>query len=275
MRRVPCGVLVVATLASAVLAGSKRAAEPPAAPWGRGADADTERFLLEARIVDVRELGTGVTRPKKVRLEQGERSAFAVWKGVDEESTSPSSTRTRRDDMFFSDRWEHEVAAYRLDRLLGQGLVPPTVAREVEGRVGSLQAWVDDAFTERQRVEEGRTLTDPDAFGAASLRMRAFDALIYNVDRTQENVLITEPRSRLWLIDHSRAFRLTSRLPTLGGRGALTVPQEVRAALRALDVEALRAALRGLLSERQVAGLLARRERLLALGPERGAAGPG
>jgi hypothetical protein len=265
VRRISWLVALAVVLGGSALAAD-RVALRASGPWAPGADGEAERFLLEARIVAVKDLGTGVTHPKKITLTRGERTAFGVWKSVDEESTSPSATRTRRDDLFFRDRWQHEVAAYRLDRLLGQGLVPPTVARELEGHPGSLQQWVDDSFTERQRVERGVTLSDAASFGVASSRMHAFDALIYNVDRTQENVLITEPHSRLWLIDHSRAFRLTPRLPALGSRGPLVVPPETLAALRALDVDATRAALRGLLTERQIAGLLARRERLLALG---------
>ncbi len=265
MRRISWLVALAVALGGSAVAAD-RVVPRTEGPWATGADGEDERFLLEARIVAVKDLGTGVTHPKKITLTRGERTAFGVWKSVDVESTSPSSTRTRRDDLFFRDRWQHEVAAYRLDRLLGQGLVPPTVARELEGHAGSLQQWVDDAFTERQRVERGVALSDAASFGVASTRMHAFDALIYNVDRTQENVLITEPHSRLWLIDHSRAFRLTPRLPALGSHGPLVVPPETLAALRALDVDATRAALRGLLTERQIAGLLARRERLLALG---------
>jgi len=268
MRRISCGWVLALVLGSAAVGAASHESPPPVGSWGHGVDAEAERLLLEGRITEIRDLGTGVTRPKKLTLVLGERTTHGVWKGVDEESTSSSSTRTRRDDLYFRDRWQHEVAAYRLDRLLGQSFVPPTVARELEGHPGSLQQWVDDAFTERQRVEQGRTLTDAAAFGTASLRMRAFDALIYNVDRTQENLLITEPGSRLWLIDHSRAFRLTRRLPALGGGGSLVVPPELLAALRALDVEATRSALRGLLTEQQVTGVLARRERLLALAPE-------
>ena len=259
------GWLVLALALCPALSAGAREAPRASGPWAKGADGEAERFLLEARIVAVKDLGTGVTHPKKLTLTLGDRTAYGVWKSVEEESTSPSATRTRRDDLFFRDRWQHEVAAYRLDRLLGQNLVPPTVERELEGQVGSLQQWVDDAFTERQRVERGVALTDADAFGAASRRMHAFDALIYNVDRTQENVLITEPHSRLWLIDHSRAFRLTPRLPALGSHGPMVVPPETLAALRNLDVEATRAALRGFLTERQIAGLLARRDRQLAL----------
>ena len=36
--------------------------------------------------------------------------------------------------------------------------------------------------------------------------MNVFDALIYNTDRNRGNILIT-PDWRLWMIDHTRAFR--------------------------------------------------------------------
>jgi hypothetical protein len=262
VKRIGSLLVVALSLCPAVLAGG-RVAPRTEGPWAQGADGEAERFLLEAKIVAVKDLGTGVTHPKKITLTLGDRTAYGVWKSVEEESTSPSATRTRQDDLFFRDRWEHEVAAYRLDRLLGQNLVPPTVARELDGKPGSLQQWVEDAFTERQRVERGIGLTDAEGYFATVERMRAFDALIYNVDRTQENVLITEPHSRLWMIDHSRAFRLTPRLPALGSRGPLVVPPDMLERLRALDVEATRAALRGLLTARQIAGMLARRERIL------------
>ena len=47
------------------------------------------------------------------------------------------------------DAANHELAAYRLDRLLQLGIVPATVAREVQGQRGYLQArpekWVTQA----------------------------------------------------------------------------------------------------------------------------------
>ena len=41
------------------------------------------------------------------------------------------------------DNWRFEVAAYRIDRLIGLGLVPATIEREYRGRAGSLQWWVE------------------------------------------------------------------------------------------------------------------------------------
>jgi hypothetical protein len=41
--------------------------------------------------------------------------------------------------------------------------------------------------------------------------MRVFDELIQNVDRTQEN-LLWDKSWKLWLIDHTRAFRLGHEL---------------------------------------------------------------
>ena len=41
--------------------------------------------------------------------------------------------------------------------------------------------------------------------------LRVFDELIANTDRNQGNMLI-DSRWKLWLIDHSRAFRTSSDL---------------------------------------------------------------
>ncbi|UCF66914.1 MAG: hypothetical protein JSV80_14180 [Acidobacteriota bacterium] len=234
--------------------------------WGRGDDAELERFLLQAEIVETKRIRTGVTSPKKVLLRRREQTGAAVWKGVDKQYARRDVASERLDDLFFSDKWHYEVAAYRFDRLIGLGCVPVTVIRDVHGEIGSLQAWVDNAISERNRVEKNIELEQPDEYHASLEQRQIFDALIYNVDRTQENILITEPGSKMWLIDHSRAFRLRPQLPGEIVRDPPVISPSLRQRLAELDLETLTAALERLLTRGQIEAILARRDRLLALG---------
>jgi len=105
---------------------------------------------------------------------------------------------------------------------------------------------------------------------ASARLMGTFDALIDNVDRTQENILVVEPGSRMWLIDHSRAFRLSRRLPPLPSTG-LSLDSKTLDGLRGLTREQLERALGGLLTGGQIKAILARRDRIvdLAVGGDR------
>jgi hypothetical protein len=228
-----------------------------------GTDAETERFLLAAEIVASEEVGTGVTLPRKVTLRMEGVTRTAIWKNVEKEYTRPDTGSPRMDDLYFTDRWQNEVAAYRVDRLIGLNRVPVTVIREIEGRPGSLQEWVEADFTERQRVEEGRAVADPVGFARDRDLLRLFDALIYNVDRTQENVLVRAADGRMWFIDQSRAFRLRRQLPAVDRDVPPVVAAAVVERLRALDRETLDEAIGGFLTSGQIKAILKRRDRVL------------
>lgn len=112
-------------------------------------------FLRTARVVGREPIGEGVTLPERLTLCDGTRTLYGAWKTID--AHMPGMVRMERGgwEFDFRDSWKSEVAAYELDKLLGLGLVPPTVEREVEGRRGSLQIWVEGAMTEKKRRERG------------------------------------------------------------------------------------------------------------------------
>ena len=155
-----------------------------------------EGFLKKAKVINAVAVGEGITKPKKVDLELNGTQASGAWKCV--------SGRHKG----FEDEWRYEVAAYRLDKLLGLGMVPPTVERRLSGRKGSLQLWCDIAMNELERGKEGIEVPEDrlDHFNKVNSLCRAFDSLIGNIDRTQQNLCYTEDW-RIILIDHSRAFR--------------------------------------------------------------------
>jgi hypothetical protein len=85
-------------------------------------------------------------------------------------------------------------------------LIPPTVLREIQGKKGSLQAWVEDCLMETERREKKLHPPDEWRWIAQMLTMHLFDNLVGNRDRNQGNLLISEDWE-VWLIDHTQAFR--------------------------------------------------------------------
>jgi hypothetical protein len=228
-----------------------------ARPAGMDDDA-LESWLAHAEIVGVEELAAGITNPQRVTLSKDGVELRAVFKQL----STDFGVGDRQKALNFSDRFEFEVAAYRLDRLLGLDMVPVTVPRTVNGRRGVLQFWIDGAINLRQMIE--RQL-QPEGWCDADAQynlMNVFDVLIHNTDRTQENALFTRDWT-LVLIDHSRAFATYTKDPRLLYLEKPRVPAALAARLQALDAATLHEALGPWLHRRQIDAILKRRDRLL------------
>lgn len=155
-----------------------------------------EELLIKGKVVKKQDLGQGVTRPKRLFLKKDDFEGSGVWK-------LPTST-----DAGLFDKWECEVAAYRLDKLLELGMVPPTVERRWRGRKGSFQWFCNLPMSEQKRRRENIPYPEDkkEKIEKMIYLARAFDSLIANTDRSLQNIRFT-PDWRLILIDHSRAFR--------------------------------------------------------------------
>jgi hypothetical protein len=195
-----------------------------------------------------------------VTLRQGGVERRAIFKSFSAEPTGPSTS------LELGDRYQREVAAYRLARLLGLRLVPPAVLRRIDGEEGSLQLWVEGALSEEGRRSEDLRPPDPGAYRRQRARMQVFDVLIHNHERGPDNVLVTPDDWRLHLIDHARAFgpRCT-RPPSLEDVPVAADPV-LTERLRALDRDILQRELGELLADEEIAALLKRRDQLLAEG---------
>lgn len=104
--------------------------------------------------------------------------------------------------------FRREVAAYRLSRRLGWGLVPPTVIRQGPHGTGSLQLYIQPA----PEVE------DPHEFwGQTCLeneRIVLFDHIANNADRKLSHCLL-DSTGRRWGIDHGLTFNEVPKLRTV------------------------------------------------------------
>ena len=92
--------------------------------------------------------------------------------------------------------------------------------------------------------------------------MRMFDALILNTDRHQGNWLWTVDW-QMYLIDHSRSFRMSRKLPREFVDSPVRLTRPVYDRLEGLDTAALSAALGEVLDKARIKAVLKRREAIL------------
>ena len=211
-------------------------------------DRELQELLAASPVIAARDLGRGSTRPRLMVLEKEGEKCRGIFKTVQNDAGT--------------DRYQHEVAAYRLDRAIGLGMVPVTVLRTLEGRAGSLQAWVEGALD--QETAEGYNLDFFDTKGkAAQLALgKIFDALIGNASRKPADILSLVGREKVLFIDHSKAFSTSSDLPAHVGQ-TLSIPAPLTEALEGLDRKALDTQLGELISDVQIEALLERRDKIL------------
>jgi hypothetical protein len=230
-----------------------------------------EDFLRTAKIVDSKQLGgpEAVTSPWKLTLSKGGVTRFGLWKDIDIDFEQGGP-----------DRWRYEIAAYRLDVLLGLGMIPPTVERSFHGGWGSLQLWIDDTESLKSRLARGSDIPKEEsaAWNRKAFLERAFDSLLANDDRNVNNILLGDDGRRMILIDHSRTFRTQipfDRTLVFGATGLQKakdgtphlfqqMPRAFFDALRALDAKSVKAAVKAHLTAKEIQVLLGRRDLILA-----------
>jgi hypothetical protein len=138
-----------------------------------------------------------------------------------------------------------------------------SVKRLVDGRTASMTWWVDEvAMDERQRLKANLRGPDPRRTERQLQVMRVFDELIQNRDRNQGNILWTRDWT-LWLIDHTRAFRLGKDL--LKPQNLSRCERGLFERLKALTSESLAAAVGDFLNRSEQEAVLIRRDRIVEL----------
>lgn len=224
-----------------------------------------EQFLATAIIRSQQKVNVGVTGSRRATLSDGIVSHDAHIQSVDVEKTR--ARLKHGDELDFRDTWKFNVAAYRLAKLLGFPMVPPSVERRTGNLVASLTWWVDDvSMDEGSRRQKNVTPPDPQEWSKQVEVQRVFDELIYNTDRNFGNLLITKDW-KLWLIDHTRSFRRHSRLksPHMLNRCDRTL----LTALEHLDRRDVDRELKPYLRGAEIDALMKRRDELVKLFAER------
>lgn len=208
---------------------------------------DYEEFLRTAPIDKIEDIGQGVTNPQRAFFSPGGLAASAIVKVL-----------PRKRQRGFWEAYQSEIAAYELDRMLGLNMVPTTVERRIDGDNASVQLWVEG--TRLLSAVEKEIPKNPVYWTKQVRRHRVFDALIANIDRNSNNMLVDDDWN-LILIDHSRAF-VKNEAPFLEKITAIDRP--IYDAIKALDAETLNERLRPwLFGKNSVKDLLKRRDKIV------------
>ncbi len=227
-------------------------------------DAEIERFLADAEVIEMSLIGTGITIPRKVVLQGDGFRAHAVFKDVNVERHKVREVINGRSrfSLDWCDSHRFETAAYRLDRLLGLDRVPPAVPRRIGGETGTIRIWLERTVNERTRSRK-LDVDPPDSrrWHQQYLLMRLFDNLVANRDSNLGNLLI-DSNWRLWFIDCTRCF---------GKTRAMYIPIDkfehcergFWEGLKALDTETATEALSPYLEAAEIDALMERRDVML------------
>jgi Calcineurin-like phosphoesterase len=160
---------------------------------------------------------------------------------------------------------KREVAAYRLDRMLGLGFVPVTVEREVQGQRGVLQGrprkWATQAEVQQQGLRGGGWCSAAPQFQM----MYSFDTLVGNEGRTAKSILFDTDAWFVYGTSHERAFGTGTGLPAYLKARPPTPGAEFRRRAGLLDLTRLKAGLGDLLDTRELKAIVERRDLLLKL----------
>ena len=223
--------------------------------------AEWEDFLKTAEIIEYQDVGEGVTKPIWLTLKKGDVVRKAIWK-------NPKGVQ-----QGYLEGWQYEIAAYEVDKLLELNMVPPTVERKFGKKKGSLQLGIDKLYSELEIMEKNIEVPEEmiDNRSDRKYITRAFDSLIGNEDRTQQNILFNTSW-RIILIDHSRSFRSSKMFAEQlmygknGIKGDLLfrrLPRSFVEKIKALTFDKIQETVGPYLNKKEINAIVARKELLL------------
>ncbi len=152
-------------------------------------------------VVRVKNRKKGINPSEVLTLRDGQRERRAIFKPVAGSRRFTALQILAR--LGKGSMARREAATSALAVALGVPYVPRTIEREIDGRLGSLQLWDEEAERAGDAAAPGRQLDR-----RAAEMVRVFDFLIGNSDRTVRNMMVRASGST-WLpvaIDNSNSF---------------------------------------------------------------------
>lgn len=228
--------------------------------------AEKEEFLRKAKIVTTRGAPKGITGTVRATMSDGTLTHDVSITIIDESKARFEGAMGV--EINFRDSYKFYIAAYKLDRMLGLHMTPPSVARSYKGSSGAYTWWVEDVLMDEAQRLKGKTVPpNQEEWNEQMNILRVFDQLIFNTDRNLGNLVI-DKAWKIWMIDHGRAFRI---LTTLREPKNLTkCDRDLLEKMKALDAASLKQEMDGLLNGAEINGLLKRRDLIVKIFESRG-----
>jgi hypothetical protein len=239
-------LLVLLAVSQPAPIGAQSAAGACSLTW-IGHEDEFEQAMRAATIVRLEKVKIGVTKPQRAILDPPAPVARFAFKPL-----KPGIKNG------YFESYKSEIAAYRLDRLLDLQMVPPVIARDVNGKTGAAVYWIEGA--KGWQIEHPVEGPQPE-WSHQITRMKMLDLLIANVDRNQGNLLY-DPDWHLLLTDHSRAF--TAKKDLRGIAALAHVDRALWEKMQALTLDRLQAALGEWLGPEELKAMLIRRDLMAA-----------
>jgi len=250
------------------------AESPSGEGWARGyehlPDHVLEEFLREAEVTERQSVERDGQRAEICEMEGDGMSLRAIFKDVEGDAG---------DEAGPVDHYQHELAAYWIDRRLDLGFVPVVVEKTVDGKPGALRAVIETAIDavslrsyqgldDAEPAELIRSISEEygvpiDDLEEQVIRARVFDALIGNLNRRDNDKLFIPGEGRVALVDHERCFTPTTEIHPFLISNCSPMPADLENELRSLDQEELQTNVGGYLTPAQIDSVLARRDRIV------------
>ena len=221
-------------------------------------------FLLNAKVVAYKHTSKGITSPYRLTMTDETITHDASFQPVDE-AADRMELPNGRIELNFRDCYKYDIAAYELAKLLGLGdMMPVYVERKWNGMTGAMSWWLPVMMDEATREAKNIEPPDMDAWNRQVNKKLIFAELVYDTDPNTTNVLISKDW-HLWMIDFSRAFRLSKELLNRRNITDTMCERHLLDRMRKLDHDELTLKTKGLLTKSEIDGVMARRDKIVAI----------
>lgn len=221
---------------------------------------EIKKFLLTAKVVNVKDSKKGITGTLRLTLSDGKITHDASFQPIDVHQNKMEFASGT--ELNFVDSYKYNIAAYTLAEMLGiEDMLPVYVERKYKGDTGSLSWWLPVKMDEADRVKRKISAPDADAWNDQMYRIRVFDELVFDTDANLTNVLIGEDW-KIWRIDFTRAFRPQKELKS--PKNLVRCDRQLLEKLKNLDGEQLTERTKRYLTKDEVKAVMARRDKIVA-----------